>query len=215
MVNKIQKILSAKKLIVFDLDGTLINTSKTVILILSEMLNHRGYAIEKKTIYNFLGVGGLEMMRGLFYKNGEDHEELLNEFRGKYRRTYRSPIDLYIGIEPLLKRIIKENKILAICTNKPRELMIKDLIDTGIEKYFNLCVAGDDLSTRKPDKNNLMFISEKLGVDLNELVFIGDTYIDKQLSINAFVDFIWFNNKMTEIPAEDLTLESYYDAVWD
>jgi phosphoglycolate phosphatase len=71
-------------------------------------------------------------------------------------------------------------------------LVEKILKALELEKYFNTIVAGDDLLTKKPDPTPLITCAERLGVPLDETVFVGDSTVDQKTAIAANIKFFFF-----------------------
>lgn len=179
--------------LVFDLDGTLIDSAPIVESILNEMRMDFGLRpLLREQILPLLSIGGESMLQNALDIDLTEATIALVRFRAAYQ-TRQTPLQsVYPGVAKLLKSLYDSNISLSICTNKPRSLAIKTMDETGLLRYFTKVCAGDDLLTIKPDPANLK-ASIAPGAPLESAVFlVGDSSVDQLLAANSGVPFIFF-----------------------
>ena len=180
--------------VVFDLDGTLVDTAQVVERLIAQMRAERCMApLSREQLIPFISIGGLEMIMGALDVGGNEAERALRCFRALYAQTHTALDAVYPGVPETLEALVDRGVVLSICTNKPRALAIKVLTETGLLHYFRQICAGDDLLTRKPNKLNL---ETCLGPNFHksrQIYVVGDSTIDEALSRNAGVPFLLFS----------------------
>jgi len=135
--------------LVFDLDGTLVDTAKVAGKLIATMREECCLApLAHEQLIPYMSIGGLEMIKGVLEVGENEAEKALVCFRNRYAKTQTSLDDVYTGVPETLKALADSGAVLSICTNKPRALAIKVLSETDLLHYFRRISAGDDLSTR-------------------------------------------------------------------
>ncbi len=162
----------------FDLDGTLIDSSEDIYRAVLHTLNKLGLsALPKKEVIKHVGYGGKKLLQGVL---NTDDEDLLREAVSIFRDYYFShPVEytkLYSGIEELLKKIKEKGKRTAIVTNKYEDISKQIVEKLGISDYIDLIIGGDTLSEKKPSPLPVIYASEKLGS--KKAIIIGDSETD-------------------------------------
>lgn len=178
--------------LVFDLDGTLVDTAKVVGELIAQMRAERGLApLAREKLISYMSIGGLEMMKGVLDVGENEAEKALGCFRHRYAKTQTSLNDVYTGVPETLKALADSGALLSICTNKPRALAIKVLSETDLLQYFRQISAGDDLPTRKPNRLNLEACLNPGEHNSMKICMVGDSTVDEALARNVGVPF-WF-----------------------
>ena len=181
-----------KKVVVFDLDGTLLDTLKDLATAVNYALNHFSYpnrTLEqvRKDIGN--GVNKLierSIPNGLANK---DYEECLSIFKDYYRNNYDVYTDSYKSIPTLVKEIKDKGYVVTVATNKIIDVA-KILLDHHYPGLFDF-IQGDDVGIKKkPDSNMIDNIVKHYGVSKKEVLYIGDTNVDEETALNSGVDYI-------------------------
>ena len=180
--------------VVFDLDGTLIDSAPIVESILNEMRVELGFPpMLREQILPLLSIGGATMLQCALETDLAEATIALERFRSAYLRKSTPPRSVYPGVTDVLKSLSDANIALSVCTNKPRALAIESMRETGLLGYFTRVCAGDDLPTRKPDPANLK-ASIAPRASLKPAVFlIGDSTVDQLLAQNSGIPFIFFS----------------------
>lgn len=186
-----------KEHIIFDLDGTLIDSDSTVIKIINEIrVENDLMVLSDEQIRPFLSVGGEELISKTVTnsKIKDSNKHFLSILREKYRKIKVNTDILYPNVIFSLKQFRKDNCNIYLCTNKANFLARKILTELGIKQYFTKIVGDGDLKTRKPHPDNFNACIQGHTADLSSCVVIGDSIIDLQLSLDVGVSFCAYNN---------------------
>ncbi len=181
------------KLVVFDLDGTLLDTLDDLTAATNAALRAHGFATRTKTeVRSFIGDGIVKLMeRAVGIENYPDIPQMVGDFRAYYAVHCKDETRPYEGVIPLLTTLKKSGYLLAVLSNK-----VHAATQTLINDYFpNLFdeVMGENESAgikRKPCPTALFKIMETLGVTQAETVYVGDSEVDLQTATNGGVDCI-------------------------
>jgi phosphoglycolate phosphatase-like HAD superfamily hydrolase len=182
------------QLIVYDLDGTIVDSAEIVLKILNKISkNLLKENLQLENLKQYLSLGGKELIRNSLKINNEQEITLyLNKFREEYYKTKTPKDKLFSGIMETLKILERKNILIALCTNKPRLLVEKTLKDLNLSNKFNYVCAGDDLTTKKPNPENLNICLRNLKVEHSNALMVGDSRVDQLLCKNTNVKFIHF-----------------------
>ena len=175
-----------KKLLIFDLDGTLINSALDLALAVNYMLE----TLEKQTfaeviIHEWVGNGALTLVsRALSGSRQVDDsldadyvQKALKIFLDYYAQNLCNETVPYPHVISTLKTLKKQYK-LAIITNKPFAFVEPILKGLEMDGIFELILGGDSLSKKKPDPMPLLYVTDKLGVSIEDSVMVGDSKND-------------------------------------
>lgn len=176
------------KAVIFDLDGTLINS----IFDLADSTNHAlkkfGFPTHDIEAYKiFVGDGMPKLIERALPKFKRDNETIatvLEEFLAYYRKHYLDKTVLYDGIFELLKDLQKSGYKLCVVSNKSNE-MTTEILNNLFEIKFNAFSGKKDGYKAKPDPKLTLEIINSIGVNPNECAFIGDSGMDMQTAVNA------------------------------
>lgn len=182
----------SKKAVVFDLDGTLLNTLDDLADSTNFALSCLGFperSIEE--IRRFVGNGNVKLIERSV-PDGTDKEQLnacYNAFIKHYKEHMLDKTRPYEGIPELL-RSLKEREIkLAIVTNKT-EFAAKEICARVFGDLPDLVIGANDTLKKKPAPDGVLYALDKLGVSKSQAVFVGDSEVDIQTAINAEIDCI-------------------------
>ena len=182
-----------KKLIIFDMDGTLIDSSLTLARAINYVRNKLGLeAMNDEHILSKVNEAGLNTAE-YFYEvpNFTAQHEIW--FADYYTKNHEQEIRLYDGIDSFLKELLKEGYLLALATNAYRVSALESLSYLNILDHFSAVVCHDDVSRGKPYPDMLYKILKELNVKKDEAVFVGDGERDELASIASGIDYIMVN----------------------
>ncbi len=185
------------KSVIFDLDGTLADTSGDLLAAANACFVKMGEKpqLNVETDAGTALKGGRAMLSLGFSRLGiEPSEEFMMENYNHLLDVYDQNIDehtfLYDGAENCLKELTSQGYALGICTNKPEALAEKLITNLGIRHYFGALLGADTLPVRKPDAGHLLGTIKELGGNPSKSVLIGDTITDRNAAKNAWVSCI-------------------------
>ncbi len=193
--------------IIFDLDGTLIDSAPDIRAAANRMLADEGHApLDLKTITSFIGNGIPKLveraMRVRDIDAGE-HARLTEAMLGYYDEDPATLTSLYPGLDRLLPALKADGHRLGICTNKP-EAPTRAILDIfGITGLFDVVIGGDTLPVKKPDPAPLIAAFKALGD--GQRLYVGDSEVDAECAARARAPFALFTEGYRKVPACDLT----------
>ena len=177
-------IIQNKKLFIFDLDGTLVDTAPDFKNSINYMLNELNESeVSLEEIRNWVGYGARELIRRTVVDKNIPHddkriEEMLKIFLLHYTHNIDDDSVLFNNVKNVLE-FLKNNGIkLAVCTNKMERLSNILLEKLNVLHMFDYLVGGDSLIKSKPDPFPLLNICEKLNTDTSDSIMIGDSVTD-------------------------------------
>ncbi len=176
------------KCVIFDLDGTLVNTIEDLGLACDYLLEKHGREL-KWTIddyKNFVGNGAKLLVERAFEGelSANELEEQYQQFKIKYNEIKMEHACAYEGIKEVVSTLKENNIKLAVCTNKPdvaAKGMIEDIFGNGM---FDVVYGAVDTMPKKPDPTIAKKIIKELNVTPNECVWIGDSAVDIETAKN-------------------------------
>lgn len=200
--------------IVFDLDGTLIDSAPQIHDAASTVFLAKGFApFPFETVRNSIGNGVGVLVQRLMAFQGLDatpalHAELVESFVKIYEEAF-DKTTLYPGVSTVLTDLLTAGHHLAICTNKPAGPTRAVLRHFGLHDAFRVIVGGDTLPQRKPHPAPLHAAMDPLGP--GKAVFVGDSEVDAETSRAASVPFALFSGGYRRTPAESLGARIVFD----
>lgn len=203
--------------IVFDLDGTLVDTTPDLTAALNHSLAELGVAtVPAATVRHLVGHGARALIeRGLAEANAGDPalvERALPLFLDHYAANIAAGSRPYPGAEAALDALAEAGSALAICTNKPAALS-RALIDAlGWSGRFAANLGGDSLDVRKPHPRHVTATLAAVGGHAGDAVFVGDTAVDVAAARAAGVPVIVVGFGFSGIPAAELGADAVIDA---
>lgn len=182
--------------IVFDLDGTLVETAPDLL----DSLNHclgiaKMAAVDEARLRSYVGMGGKVMIERAFAAQGapltEDHlAELLVAFLEHYTENIPGRSLAFPGVDAALARFEAAGWIMAVCTNKYEALSRKLLEALGIASRFAAICGQDTFPFRKPDPRHLVETIRLAGGDPGRAVMVGDSFTDIETARRAGIPVV-------------------------
>ena len=180
--------------VVFDLDGTLIDSAPDIHASINLMLADFGYdALDLETVTSFIGNGLPKLVERTMKHHSIDlayHAEMTQAALAHYKANTSGLTKLYDGVLPALKTLRQGGHRLGLCTNKPHGPAISVLREFKMIPLFDYVIGGDSLSTRKPNPEMLFTVINALGAE--RVLYVGDSEVDYETAQNAGVPFALF-----------------------
>jgi phosphoglycolate phosphatase len=166
------------KAYLFDLDGTILDTSYDLANAVNNMRRHYKLAdLPVPEILSYLGDGATQLVERSLDKTSTNTEEALKVFLDFYEEGICLKTDFYPGLKEFLVELKKQGIPAGILTNKP-QVMTDKLIDAlGISDLFQFAY-GPDVLGKKPDPNGLLHCLKELNVKATDAVMVGDHHTD-------------------------------------
>jgi len=163
------------KAVIFDMDGTLVDTKKMHLDSLQEVFRNHGQSIARKVINNFFGVLDHNIFSRFFKEKGikDDPKKWCTERRKIMEKKMKSA-KLFPGAKALLNCIPKDVKI-ALGTSSTRKEMLAVFNKNHLKKYFNIIMTKEDVKRHKPNPELYLKIAKKLKVSPKDCIVIEDS----------------------------------------
>jgi len=172
--------------LIFDLDGTLIDSKRDLIQSVNAMLQGMGReTLHEDTISGYIGHGAPQLI-GRALGNGAteaDRERALKFFLAHYEEHKLDSTCTYPGVTEALDEL--RGFSMAVLTNKPVRVSVRILEGLGLAKYFRAVYGGNSFETKKPDPLGARRILEEFGAAPEEAMLVGDSEVDVQTARNA------------------------------
>lgn len=207
--------------VIFDLDGTLVDTAPDILSYLNEMLFELGRpGLELEAVRPVIGDGVKRLLiRGLEASGGVpdtlDLDALFHRYLERYTAEPVRSSRPYQGMVDVLQALSGAGIRLGVCTNKPQTPTDRLLARLGLDRYFGVVLGGDVLPTRKPDPAHLLAVLERLNVEPVRAALIGDSATDLKTARAAGTPCILVSFGYTAIPARDLDADRVIDHAKD
>ncbi|MGD9638519.1 MAG: HAD-IA family hydrolase [Alphaproteobacteria bacterium] len=201
--------------LIFDLDGTLIDSVFDIALEISKLLNEEGLpSITANDAKNMVGEGAKIFVKRAFEKSGHIISEYkLEEYFERYMHYYRNSevtnTVLYDGVSETLSNLRKKGYKTAICTNKPQIPTEKVLNNLKIKNLFDVVLTAESTPLMKPDPMPLLEAQKLLNCE--KAVMIGDSPPDLRAGKAAEIPVILMTYGYSRIPYSELEADVLLD----
>jgi len=183
----------APRALIFDLDGTLIDSAPIVGAILDAMREELGKpALDPEFYRQWSSRGGAALVGRALDIDPAEAEEAVAEFRARYARVVAVEDDLFPGVRATLQNLAGSGFPLGLCTNKPAVLTQKILRDLELDRFFAVVIASESGRKTKPHPEPLERALAGLAASPERALFVGDSSVDQQTAQAAGVPFAFF-----------------------
>lgn len=174
-------------LIIFDLDGTLIDSSGDIAWAANMVLADLGHdKIDSERVKEGIGWGVKSLLEKMMPDEGAERIEYARiKFLEYYWEHSVVSTCLYPGVMKTIRYFNQKNKKMAVVTNKPVKFSEKILSEFGLKSYFNIILGGDSLSNRKPHPEPIEKAIAAFEVEKTRVVIVGDSPVDCEAGKNA------------------------------
>jgi phosphoglycolate phosphatase len=201
--------MKQKFTILFDLDGTLVDTAPDLMLAHNHVMRKFGYPTKStEDIRNLVGKGaGALIGRSIWGQAKKEFskvldekikDEMVKEFINFYGKNIVNESTLFNGVKEFLKWCKEQNISMAVCTNKQEHLSNDLLKKIGIYDFFEYVAGSDTFDYCKPDPRHLTNVVEILDGDIKKTIMIGDSETDANAAKAAEIPVILLENGYTE-----------------
>ncbi|MFT5755618.1 MAG: phosphoglycolate phosphatase [Alteromonadaceae bacterium] len=179
------------KLIIFDWDGTLMDSVDRIVSSMQIAANNASLPIpSNEQAKQIIGLSMPKVVDVLFPQRTQAQESILIEqYKRQYKELNNVPTPMFNNAIALLSKLRQKNKLLAIATGKGRDGLERVMRETQTAHFFHASRCASD-AISKPDPQMLFSLLDELGISANEAVMIGDTSHDLKMAQLANIDSI-------------------------
>ena len=209
--------MTQKLTILFDLDGTLVDTAPDLMSAHNHVMKKFGFQQSKlEDIKRLAGRGAWIMMQRSFREkitNEKIKKEMIKEFIDYYSKNIDRGSKPVKGIIDFLKWAKSNNIAMSVCTNKQERLAVDLLKKIKLANYFDYIAGCDTFEFNKPDPRHLTYVIEITGGNLSKTIMVGDSEVDSMSASNAKIPFVlvedgYTEKKINEIP-HDIVIKDF------
>lgn len=176
------------KTILFDVDGTLIDTENAIIKSFQKtLLETKNLTVPKEDLYYVLGIPGTKAVEK-YCDNKQDGQLLLAAW-GKNMALFYRESKLFPNTKETLKTLFDQGFKLGVITSKTDHEMVKEFDDYGLNEFFDIIVTASDTKLHKPNPDPILKALELLGIKKDEAIYIGDSVYDMNSAHSAGINF--------------------------
>ena len=178
--------------VIFDLDGTLLNTLEDLKDAVNYVMRQNGYPERTlEEVRHFVGNGIRKLMERALpeYVKGETFERVFEEFRIYYTAHCQEKTCAYEGIVPLLQELKKQGIALAIVSNK-NHAAVCELNEIYFKEYIKVAIGQKDGIRKKPAPDTVLQALKELGKEKETALYVGDSEVDYQTAGNTGMDCV-------------------------
>ncbi|GHG84446.1 phosphoglycolate phosphatase [Pseudodonghicola xiamenensis] len=200
--------------IVFDLDGTLVDSAPDIQAALNDVMAEAGATpFDLASVIRFIGGGIPPLMEQAMQARDlpmAQHAALVARMVEVYGAESTERTRVFPGVIAALGQLRGQGHVLGVCTNKPEAPARHILAALGLAPYFDVLIGGDTLAVKKPDPAPLHAAFAGLGAEVS--LYVGDSEFDAEAARRAGVDFLLFTEGYRKSPVEALPQRARFDA---
>ena len=182
-----------RRAVIFDLDGTLIDSASDIAIVLNRMLSSRGLPpTHADAVKKLVSYGAKDIIKAIFGAVAEtmNIDEAFAEFQATYRSIPPNPDTLFPYAMDMLKQLQQQKYAIAICTNKPEDNARRILSGIGLDPYLQSIVGKRDGLPAKPNPAPVFEILKQLGLASSDAIYVGDNEVDAETAKAAAMPFL-------------------------
>ncbi|MEQ9693370.1 phosphoglycolate phosphatase [Shimia sp. SDUM112013] len=199
--------------VIFDLDGTLIDSAPDIQAAVNQMLAEEGQGpLDLPTVTGFIGNGLPKLVERVIDHLGLDmaqHARLTADTLAIYNSASAAQTRLYPQVRETLDTLRAEGHRLGICTNKPHGPALHVLLQLDLADLFDVVVGGDSTERKKPDPLPLQRVMDEMKT--GQVLYVGDSEIDAETAVRAGVPFALFTEGYRKQPVSDMPHDHAFD----
>ena len=207
--------MKQKLTILFDLDGTLVDTAPDLVLAHNHVMKKFGFQTKSiEEIKALVGMGAKSMFGKTLWNAAKEElkkikekdikDKMVKEFINFYGNNILVDSKLINGTKDFLIWC-KENKIsMGVCTNKQEHLAVDLLKKIGINHFFEYVAGCNTFDYCKPDPRHLTSVVEIMGGDIKKTIMIGDSDVDAKSAENASLPFVLLEGGYTDVKTSQM-----------
>lgn len=204
--------------VIFDLDGTLIDSVGDIAAALNRMLTARGLPpVDAEMVKPLVSFGARDIIKRAFGKAAStlDIEKTFAEFQSTYRSIPPDPSCLFPHAIDMLKELRRRKLKIGVCTNKPEDNAQRIMSGIGLDPLVDVLAGRRDGVPPKPDPTSVFEILKRLNVAASDTAYVGDNEVDAETAKAANLPFVlvsfgYPSGKLENIP-HALRIDSFHE----
>lgn len=179
--------------IIFDMDGTLINSSKVITNSINFVRENIGLSkMSENEILKYVNTPNINVAKYL-YGTETFSDEQTKFFEEYYKENCTKDIELYPKIDEVLKTLVNENKNLAVATNAFSNYAKEMLTHLNVNQYFEFIIGADNVENPKPHPEMILKVMKNLNASKDKTILIGDSHKDMLSAKGAGIKHLLVN----------------------
>lgn len=182
------------KAMLFDLDGTLVDSALSIGDVLNQMRIERNLNyLEIQKYRTWISLGANDLIANSLEISVSDVAPFLQDFRIRYAKKKTASTDIFPYVKETLSQLRDHGIVMGICSNKPVHLCQKVLSDLNLDDFFSCVVGGGSATSSKPSREPIDLALSMLGQFHQDALLVGDSAIDQKASQNSGLPFVFFS----------------------
>ncbi len=220
MSDLVSSLVHPRNTVIFDLDGTLIDSVQGITASMNTALREMGRRpLDRTEVLPMIGDGGLHTVKlGLNATGGSTGVDLDAVF-ARWTRAYTEDqvvkIEAYPRVLQTLELLTAEGLNLGLCTNKTRAVTMPILAAAGLARFFDIVVTPEDTPFRKPDGRHILATIAAMGAEPTRCAYVGDSEIDAAAAASAGIPFILVTYGYRRGPIAEIRADALIDDFGD
>lgn len=198
------------KYVIFDVDGTILDTEKAILSSLQQVLNEEGKNYQLEDLRFALGIPGKETLRRL----GMIDVERVHSIWSRTVLEFSHEVQIFEDLKEVIQTLSKSAIRTGIVTSKTKQELIDEFEPFGLSSFFEHTVCADDTENHKPDPEPLLLCLDALNAAKIDAIYIGDSIYDMQCANSAGVKFalaLWGSKQTDGFESADYVLKEPKD----
>lgn len=182
-----------RSVILFDLDGTLVDSARDIAVALTRISRARGGGeVPAERVRPLVSLGAVTLVTRALGRMAGDPQEDLALFRQLLRDAPSDPAIVFPGVETAMETLTDAGWRLAVVTNKPQSLADALLETHRLDRFFAAVVGGDTAARPKPDPAPLHYALALLGAAPGDALFVGDSDVDAEAALALAIPLLLY-----------------------
>lgn len=208
--------------VIFDLDGTLVDTAEDLTAALNHCLTSIGRPpVAAAAVRAMVGLGARKLLERGLGASGNENTALIDQLQSLFLEYYAAHLcvhsHIYPGAVALLEQLQAHGVRMGICTNKPSKMSLSLIEHLGLTGFFTANLGADSLDVRKPHPRHLLETIKRVGGIPSSSVMIGDSIVDATTARAAQIPIILVRFGFSVEPVDTLEADAiidHFDEAW-